>query len=103
MHFHEFSEDFIFASEFGFEELDFVILGVVDGVGFSRVVGGSLSVLEKLFEPSEELRGKRIVLVAAVGNGDLFEETLFEDGDILRAIETSSLLGHVSELSFRLC
>jgi hypothetical protein len=92
--FHEFGKHLVFASEFGFELLDLAILGVIGGLGFATPVESGMAVLEELLEPGVELRGVDVVFIAQVGNGHLFDEVLFENGDLVGAQDVAALLGH---------
>ena len=94
MLFHELGEDGVLALELGFELLDLVVLGVLDGPGLASVVEGDMGVLEELLEPGVDLIGEEIELIAEVGNRDLVEEMAFEDGDLLGAGEVTTMLGH---------
>ena len=46
--FHELGHDFVFANEFGFELLDFGLLGVFDGLALAAIGEGKVAVLEEL-------------------------------------------------------
>ena len=94
MLFHEFAEDGVLALELGFELLDLVVLGVLDGLGLAAIVEGGMTVLEELLEPGVELVGVEAELIAQVRNGDLVDEVPLEDGDLLGAGKVTTLLGH---------
>lgn len=80
--------------EFGFELLDFLILGIFDGLGFSAIVEGGVPVVEELFEPGVDLVWVEPEFIAKVGDGDLFEEMPLEDGDLFGAGEVTTLPVH---------
>ena len=94
MSFHELGHDLVFAYELGFELIDFLLLDVFEGLGFSAVVEGDVSVFEELFEPGVELCGVDVGLVAEVGDRDLLDEMAFKDGDLVGAGEMTTLLVH---------
>ena len=94
MGFEEFGHDGVATREFGFELFDLLDVGIVGGLGLAAGVECGVSVLEELLESVVDLVGMDGVLVAEIGDGNLVDEVLFEDGDLLRAIEVPTLLGH---------
>lgn len=94
MFFHEFGEDLVLACELGFEVLDLLVLGVVDGLGLAAVVESQVAMLEEFFESAVELGGIDVVLIAQVGDRNLVEEMTLEDGNLIGAIKMTTLLGH---------
>ena len=94
MLFHEFGEDGVLALELGFEEIDFLLLGIIDGLGLATVVESGMAVFEELLEPGVDLVGKEVEFIAKVGDGDLVEEVTLEDGDLLGAGEVTTWLAH---------
>ena len=52
---HELGHDVILACELGFELLDLLVLGILDGLALATVVEGGMAVLEELLEPAVEL------------------------------------------------
>src|SRR5450432_103954 len=95
MSFHEFSHDLVLAYEFGFELLDFLVLGVFDGLGLAAIVESGMAVLEELLEPAVELVGIDVEFIAQVGDRNLVDEMTFEDGDLLGAKKMTTRLVHV--------
>jgi hypothetical protein len=81
--FHEFSHDFVFLLDLGFEQFDFAVFGIVIGLGFSAVGKGKVSVLEELFEPVVDLIGMQLEFIAEIGNGNFVDEMPFKDGNLL--------------------
>lgn len=94
MFFHEFGEHGILALELGFELLDLLVLGVLDGLGGTAVVEGGVAVLEEFLEPVVDLSGKQFVLLAQGGHGNLLDQVLLEDGDFLNAGKMTTRLPH---------
>ena len=84
----------VFALELGFEQLDLLVLGVLDGPGLAVVVEGGVAVVEELFLPAVEEVGGDAEFIAEVGDGDFFEEVAFEDGDLLGAGKVPTRLVH---------
>ena len=78
MSFHELGHDLVFAHEFGFELLDFLVLGILAGLVLAAISKGEMAVLEEFFEPVVELVGIDIEFIAQVGNGNLVDEVPFE-------------------------
>ena len=79
MSFHELGHDLVLAGELGFELLDFLVLGLLDGLALAAAGEGEVAVLEELFEPVVDLVGVQIEFIAQVGHGDLVDEVPFEE------------------------
>src|SRR5271154_6340899 len=92
MLFHELAEHGVLALELGFETLDLVVLGVLDGLALAAVGEGQMAVLEELLEPVVELVGVDVEFIAQIRNGDLVDEVPLEDGDLLVIGEMTTLL-----------
>ena len=67
---HQLGHDLILAGELGFEQLDLLVLGVLNGLALAAVVEGGMTVLEELLEPGVELVGVEVELIAEIGDGD---------------------------------
>jgi len=87
-----------FLRALGFELLDLLVLGILDGPGLAAraAVGeGQMAVLEELLEPVVELVGVDVEFIAQVGDRYLVDEVPLEDGDLLRLGKvTTRLLVH---------
>jgi len=81
--FHEFGEYGVLPLELGFELFNLLVLGVLGGFGLAVGVEGEVAILEELLEPGVELGGIEVVLIAQVGNGNLVDEVLLENGNLL--------------------
>ena len=92
--FHQLGHDLVFAGELGFELLDFLVLGLLDGLGLRAIGEGEVAVLEEPFEPVVDLIGMEIKFIAEVGNGHFVDEVPFEDGDLVVIGEMTTLLVH---------
>src|SRR6516162_3201496 len=93
MLFHELREHLVLALELLLKQRDLPILGIAraSGAGLKR----GRAVLEELLLPAVEHRGVDAVLVAQIGDGDVFKEMEPKDGDLLRGGESlTGLLGH---------
>src|SRR6185295_17858703 len=102
MSLHEFGHDLVFAHELGFELVNLLLLGIIESLALSAIVEGDVAVFKELFEPGVKLGGVDVGLVAKVGDGDLFEEMAFEDGDLIGAREMTTRLVH-EKPPYRLC
>jgi len=84
MFFHEFGEDLVLALQLGLEAFNLLLLSGLGLLGVPAVAGkGSRAVLEKGLLPEVELTGLEAVLLTELGDGNLFEEVLPENGDLL--------------------
>ena len=102
MRLHELGHDLVFAHELGFELVDLLLLGIIEGLGLSAIVEGDMTVFEELFEPGVERSWIDVGLVAKVGDGDLLDEMAFQDGDLIGAREMTTRLVH-EKPPYRLC
>ena len=59
-----------FLVKLGFELLDLLVLGVLDGFGLAAIVEGEVAVLEELLLPAVEEVGVDAEFIAEVGDGD---------------------------------
>src|SRR5271169_6673813 len=94
MLFHELGEDRVLALQLGFEPCDLGLLCILDGLGLAAIVEGGMTVLEELLEPSVELVGVEVELIAQVRDSDLVDEVPPEDGDLLGAGKMTTWLVH---------
>jgi hypothetical protein len=74
--------------------LDFVVLGLLDGLALSAVGEGEMAILEELFEPVVELVGVELQFIAEIGHRNLVDEVPLEDGDLFMIGEMTTLLVH---------
>ena len=70
MGFHQLGHDLVLACELGFELLDFLVLGIFDGLGLAAILEEGVAVLEKFFLPSIKEGRRNVELVADGGDGD---------------------------------
>jgi hypothetical protein len=92
---HQLGEDLVLALEFGLEIGDLLVLGVGSGLAAFVVAGeGRLAILEKELLPGVEVVDGDTVFFAEVGNRDLVEEMLSEQGDLLLRGKVTALPGH---------
>ena len=94
MFLHEFAQNFVFALQFGLEQLDRFILGIFDGFGLAAIVEGGVPVVEELLLPAVEEVGCDAELIAEIGDGHLLDEVAFEGSDLFRSGKVTTLLGH---------
>src|SRR3954447_3689687 len=81
MFLHQFSDDFVLALELVAQRGDGA-LEVALGRGVLALEGGR-AVLEELLLPEVEERGRELVLVAEVRDGDAVDQMAPKDGDLL--------------------
>src|SRR2546430_4620086 len=91
---HELGHDVILARELGFELLDLLVLGILDGLALAAVVEGGMAVLEELLEPAVELVRIDVEFIAQVRDRDLVDEVTLEDGNLLGARKVTTRLVH---------
>src|ERR1700691_1928877 len=91
---HEFSHDLVLAREFGFELLDFLVLGVLDGLGVAAILEEGVGVLEDLLLPTVKDRWRDAELIADGGDGDAFEQMPLEGRDLLLGVEMTTFAVH---------
>jgi hypothetical protein len=81
---HQLGEDFVLALQLGLQVGDLLVLGVGVGLAAFVVAGeGGLAVLEEELLPGVEVGDGDALFFADVGNGDLVEKVLAEQGDLL--------------------
>src|SRR5262249_32198975 len=88
-------EDLVFALQLGLQLGEVLVLGVGSGLAAPVVGGeGGLAVLEELLLPVVEERDGNAVLFADIGDRDLVEEVLSEQGDLGLSGKVARLPGH---------
>ena len=92
MSFHKLGHDLVFLLDLGFEQFDFLDVGMFVHLGLSSIGEGEVSVLEELFEPIVDLIGMKLEFIAEIGNGDFVDEMPLVDGDLLVIRKVSSCL-----------
>ena len=80
---HELGHDLIFACELGFELLDLLVLGVLDGFGLAAILEEGVAIFEGLLLPAVKERGCDAELIADRGDRDAFEQMPLEGRDLL--------------------
>ena len=80
---HELGHDLVLARELGFELLDLLVLGILDGLGVTAILEEGVAVLEELLLPAVKERWRDAELIADGGDGDAFEEMPLEGRDLL--------------------
>jgi hypothetical protein len=92
---HQLGEDFVLALQFGLEVGDLLVLGVGSSLAAFVVAGeGRLTVLEEELLPGVEVGDGDAMFFADVGDRDLVEEVLSEQGDLLLRTKVAALPGH---------
>src|SRR5262249_16916633 len=92
---HQLGEDLVLALQLGLEIGDLLVLGVGSVLAAFVVAGeGSWAVLEKELLPGVEVGDSDAVFFTDVGDGDLVEEVLSEQGDLLLRSKMATLLSH---------
>src|SRR5262249_38806913 len=92
---HQLGEDLVLALQLGLEIGDLLVLGVGSVLAAFVVAGeSSWAVLEKELLPGVEVGDSKAVFFTDVGDGDLVEEVLSEQGDLLPRTKMAALAGH---------
>src|SRR5579885_895254 len=81
MFFHEFRDDLVLALELLAQGRDGAEMPALGGSALALEGGGA--VLEELLLPGVEQRGRELMLVAEIRDGDVVEQMTPEDGDLL--------------------
>jgi hypothetical protein len=63
---HELGHDLVLALELGFELLDFLVLGILDGLGLATILEEGVAVLEEFFLPAVEEGGRDVEVIVSV-------------------------------------